>query len=577
MSGTPQGARWVGVLVALDAIAGAALVLAGVYLIAPNLADFGLYLEAERYRLAGGVLIYAGLVLGYAAVFGLMTPRAGFVREFAGAVFGTPGRFWVAAVSLVLASRAAIAEWPIASVVLVAVPGLLAAVSLRLAFIARARAATTPVVKPIGPRTGRRAPFALTPYLVRGIGLVITVCASILVMVCAFYAYVLLDAAFIGGRQIDVGYVFEGASGNVLPPMLVLTGVMLSLVVSSGVALKVASLLRRPAYDRDLSADEVSFASACVQRIKDYVAEHDLAPLAHWWSRVSLWMFGGAGVVALALIYGAERLIGALYAPPGLDWYVYVVAEPGVAVVAAVAALSLAVVPRAIAQLVSRRAAEASGAGFVGALGDAGALERAVVAGVRDRTLAPVSFDPGDMMRSAGRYLALFALGWNALVFAGLAWWWPHDRARDTLYSEGGIETGDFWSMERAVYPYASVEAVRLRCQAFGNGGVEIAYEIALPGGPRRELVRERTLRVDIDSLVRVDEKLRAAHVRVLFSIPDELPVFDTEIVDRACVIKLTEGMDDAAREKVEQLFHLDEWFERRWRLRTGTLYTAAQ
>ena len=65
--------------------------------------------------------------------------------------------------------------------------------------------------------------------------------------------------------------------------------------------------------------------------------------------------------------------------------------------------------------------------------------------------------------------------------------------------------------------------------------------------------------------------------MRVLFSIPDELPVFDTEIVDRACVIKLTEGMDDAAREKVEQLFHLDEWFERRWRLRTGTLFTAAQ
>jgi hypothetical protein len=155
VGGTPEGARWVGVLVALDAIAGAVLLLAGVYLIEPSLADFGAYLEAERYRLAGGVLVYAGLVLAYAAVFGLMAPRTGFVREFAGAVLGTPGRFWVAAIFLVLAARAAMAGWAFASVVLIAVPGVLAAASLRLAFVARARAKTMPVVEPIGPQTGR--------------------------------------------------------------------------------------------------------------------------------------------------------------------------------------------------------------------------------------------------------------------------------------------------------------------------------------------------------------------------------------------------------------------------------------
>jgi hypothetical protein len=145
------------------------------------------------------------------------------------------------------------------------------------------------------------------------------------------------------------------------------------------------------------------------------------------------------------------------------------------------------------------------------------------------------------------------------------------------LYTESGIETGDFWSMERTVYPYASVEAVRLKCLAFENGSVGIAYMIALPGGIRRELVRRNMLSGDIDRLVKVDDKLRAARVPVLFSIPDEPRRFDTEIVDRACVIELSEDMDDAAREKVERLFHLDEWFERRWRLRTGTLHTAAQ
>jgi hypothetical protein len=300
--------------------------------------------------------------------------------------------------------------------------------------------------------------------------------------------------------------------------------------------------------------------------------------LAQQWSRASLWMFGVAGVGALVMMWEIDRIVAALYAPAGLDWHLYLVTWPDVGLATFVAILSLPFVPHAIAKVLSRRAAEASGAGLLKVGGAPGALENEIVGRVRDRTLVPGRpFDAGGLMRSLGAVTAMFALGWNALLFAGLAWWWPHDRARDTLYTEAGIETGDFWSTERAIHPYASVEAVRLKCLAFENGNVEIAYTIVLPGGMRRELVRKSTLTADIDQLVRVDEKLRTANVKVLFSIPDEPARFDTEIVDRACVIELAEDMDDAAREKVERLFHLDEWFERRWRLRTGTLYTATQ
>ena len=67
----------------------------------------------------------------------------------------------------------------------------------------------------------------------------------------------------------------------------------------------------------------------------------------------------------------------------------------------------------------------------------------------------------------------------------------------------------------------------------------------------------------------------REANAKFLFDLPDEIPRRNPHVVDRACVLDLGAGMDAASREKLEQLFHLDEWFERRWRMRTGTLYVA--
>ena len=112
MAQTPHGSRYLDAVVALDAIAGAVLVIAGVYLIDPTLLDLGLYIEAGRYALAGGFLIYAGLVLAYAAVFGLMPPRHGLPRELAATIFGTLGRFCVGAIMLLLSLRAVTADPP---------------------------------------------------------------------------------------------------------------------------------------------------------------------------------------------------------------------------------------------------------------------------------------------------------------------------------------------------------------------------------------------------------------------------------------------------------------------------------
>jgi hypothetical protein len=274
--------------------------------------------------------------------------------------------------------------------------------------------------------------------------------------------------------------------------------------------------------------------------------------------------------VSLALFLEADRIVAASYAPGGDAWRLYLVAWPGTSLAALVVMLSFAFVPRAIAKLLSRRAAEICGVRLLRADRGAGALEAQVVARVRDRSLAPgTMFDAAALLRTLGVTTAVFVVVWNALLAAGVAAWWPHERARDALYTEGGIETGGFWSMERTRHPYASVEAVFLKCTTFAIGGAAIGYTIVLPGVVQRELVTRHRLMTNLEETLRVDAKLREAGVPFVFALPEEAPA-GAEIVDRMCIVALTDGMDDATRAKVEQLFHLDEWFERRWRLRTG-------
>jgi hypothetical protein len=91
-----------------------------------------------------------------------------------------------------------------------------------------------------------------------------------------------------------------------------------------------------------------------------------------------------------------------------------------------------------------------------------------------------------------------------------------------------------------------------------------------LPGDATRTLLlRESELLAGLDDFVKIDGKLRAARVPFVFVLRgDESSAGD--VVDRMCVVRLTRDMDEATRTKVEQLLHLDEWYERRWRQRTG-------
>jgi hypothetical protein len=559
-------------VVVLDAVVGALAVIAGIYLLKPGLADFGLYLEADRYRLAGGVLIYVGLVLGYASVFGLTPPRAGLVPQLANAALGTSGRLWCAALALYFATRAAISGWPPAWVALIAVSGVLAAANLPFASLARARAATRREVV-ITAASGKRPRFGFWSFLWRGVRYVIALVASVFVLVSVFFAYVLLDAAFIDGRTINVEYTAGVLAQRIAPIAAAAVAGALGVILLAGIVAAFGDRARRqrmPEFDRDLSADEVSLAARCVSEIRTYVVRENLAPLIRGASRTAWTTFTLFAAAGFILFLEIDRIIAVLYAPAGETWHLYRVAWLNTGAVALVAMLSLALVPRAVAKLLSRRVAEAGGARLIKVAAGVGMLEDEIVARVRDGSLAPgSSFDAGAFLRTLGLTTAAFALVWNALLAAGIAAWWPHERARDTLFTDAGIETGDFWSLQRATHPYEAVEAVFLKCELSASGGSAIGYTIVLPGFVERELVARHRLVAQLADTLRIDQKLRDAGASFVFALPDEARP-GAEVVDRMCIVSLTEGMDDETRAQVERLLHLDEWFERRWHMRTG-------
>jgi hypothetical protein len=565
----PQGLRWADVVAALDAAMGAVLLIAGIYLIEPASIDLGLYVEADRYRLAGFVLTYAGLVFTYAGLLGFSPAADGFVARVAGAMFGTLALACVATMMLTFAARAALADLPLLWIALPAGVGLLALLSVPFALVGRSQAPVPVTDHGISADTGKSAPFVFSAYLRSAVTFVVAIGLSLFMLGLALVAYILLDRAFIDGRTISLTVAAAVVGRSLVPMMALILQLMVVVAFFGGVAgwlRERRRVLNKDGLERDLSAEEISFAAACVQQVRDYVSSRGLADAARRAQSISLWFVVGLGLLTLWLLWDMQQVLAQIYAPASEAWQLYVIDGAPTGIAALLVVISLSFVPHAVLKLVSRGAAEASGAGMLKAARGAGELEAEIVKRVRDRSLAPgMSFDAGELMRVWGITTAVIALVWNALLLGGVAVWWPHERARDTLFTEETIETGDFWTTERTAHRYADLLAAYPECSA----GDDIGYQIALPGDVTRALLKQRGLLGMLDDLVKIDGKLRAANVPFIFALPGAESSMG-DVVDRMCVVRLTKDMDEATRAKVEQVLHLDEWFERRWRQRIG-------
>lgn len=568
LAGARATEGWVRVLVALDAIVGAILLLAGVYLLDPGLADLGLYVEGPKYLILGGVLVAAGLVLAQAAIFGL-APRTNVLADFLG-----QSALWCAGALLsVLAVRALVSgDSSIAWLAVLAVPGALAFATLRALRLADAIGEAP--VPALGPGSGRLAHGRPGELFGGAVIVVLGIYGLTTIVVGSIFAYLLLDISFVGDRAVNAVAVFATFAALYLKVSLILIPLVAGFALTGALALAAWRRFereRRSDFNRDLSAEETSFTESCVRETEAYIAQHRLRALAQsareafagWF-----WLFAVAAVVAALFV---SDFVASIYAPPGEGWQLYLT-EGADAAAVFVALFSLSVLPGALARLFSMRMAEAGGLRALGAHDGAAAMQEVLVRLVRRRVLKPgEAFDPGSLLRGAGRSTAGVVAGWNAILAVALVLWWPHERAQDTLYTEQWIETGDFWTMERRRFAYDAVESVRLECS--GN----VSYRIALPDGARRELLSEYRFGSRLQDAAKIDEKLRSAGVRFGFVLPGEAPSDTAGVVDRECVEGLMEGMEPAERAAAERVLHLDAWFERRWRKRTGALSVSRQ
>lgn len=563
----PRASRWADAVATLDAGVGALLLCAGAVLFEPGLVDIGVHLESDRYLVAGAVFVYAGAVLAYSGVFGLLPSRANLLHEALSMLLGTGGRFAVAAMFVAFSARAAMFGLSAWWIVWPLIPGLLATASLSFGRIARARSEAAQD-HTITAQSGKTPP-ATVGSLLRAVVLTFFLCVGIFALGAALLALAVLDIAFIQDRPISLRAVLNVAANTLVPLAVSLGAVALLLLGLSAVFSGLRSSRREsgPAdAERDLSEAEVSFAAACVAHVRDHVAKAGLVPLARALSRTTFWLFVAAIAAALVLGYRIETYIAGLYAPSGEGWRLYTIEWQNSFAMLLLTAVVAAFLPTALLRLTWRRAAEANGARGLRADRGPGALEGEVVKRVRARILVPgEAFDAAETMRVWGITTAIIALVANALVLAGVAAWWPHERARDVLYTEDAIETGEPWTLARVRYPYTAVQAMRVAC---GSDGAA-RYTIVLPEGKERVLVERWSLTARLDDAVKVDGKLRAAGVKAAFSFPEEQSS-DAPVVDRMCVLELAEGADEATRAKIEKLFHLDEWYERRWRMRVG-------
>jgi hypothetical protein len=571
--------RWVEALAAVDAVVAGLLVVVGVYLIDPTLADLGFYIEAGRYALVGGFLIYAAIVLAYAAVFTTQTADSGLVAWVRAVVLGGFALLATASIHLALAVQALLAEPMPNWVALLAIPGVLSLLTLFSTSLERARAVASGEAG--APQTTADSGKTDTAAVVRGHLLAGAIAAIGSVLIVAYlgagiFLYYLLKAILIDGAQINLAFVLSRALPwlveRLWPFALGISLFVLIAMLVTGwahAAQHRRARRRRPDIDRDLSPGEIAFVSESVARIGEHIEQNGLRPLARRLRTVfaisAVSFFGGA----FALMFAAEALVAWLYRPPGEGWHFYLADGPLLMLGALIGVGSWGLMPTAAMALLSRRYAEASGVLALGGVSGMRQVEARIVKFVRLGTLSPAKpFDPSVFLRGFGLAGPLLTVAWVLPVSAVLAFAWPYDRALDIAFSDEAIVTGDFWTTTRTVYPYAALEAIELECRFAGNGDTDVGYTIVLPGKRKRRLVNAQRLGAHLDDFVKVDEKLRAAGVPAVFALPEE-GASRAAVVDRMCVIEISEDMSEADRARVERLFHLDEWFERRWRWRT--------
>ncbi|MBI1212501.1 MAG: hypothetical protein GC190_13635 [Alphaproteobacteria bacterium] len=577
MGGSQRTSSWFDLIAPLNYFVGTAMALVAAYLMRPSLVDLGFYVEGRRYELVALFLIYAAFVL-VAATLWRDNTRTTLVGQLASQILYGPGPLLgTAIIEAVLAGKALLADPLKLWVAAFAVPAILAITTMIDSDVRSTKRRHGGGEKHIDGETdsdtGKTAARNIvTGFLIAGVSTAAAMVPFFLMLALGFALFYSLDAVIFAGEDRSLTWfigvvprVFQDALPRILPAVVAI-GVVLPLL---GVVFAVTNWLTkigRKNVDRDLSHAEIDFVERALAALQHYIAGQGRRR-----GRAALIGFVLLLVMIIAptvvLLIWHDWIVATLYEPArvrGLGWYIYVddVGPGSVAVLFASIFVfwSLTyVVYRIWPGLAERLAATTS---------EASLLQRLVSAVRRGELKIGQDFDPGKFLRDSSlMHESLVHIATAVVVFLTVVLWY-RDRADYDLITDNSIVAGDYWTLKPIQFSYADVRGVEIECWINDKGNLDIGYDIRLPSQRYVPMVQSKHISTDLDKYAVVDEKLRALGKPFGFAVRRPLARAAFVAFDPDCVRRISEDRG-LARDRVERIFHLDDWYQQLWKKRT--------
>jgi hypothetical protein len=544
----------------------AAMAAAAVYLFEPGLADLGFYVERGKYALAGYTLIYAALLVGFAATAGALRTGHALVDYALSFAAGPFALFALGFLFSALAVDAYVYRDPANYwVTLLAAPAALCFVAASLSEFAGRQAEASLAAS--GASRG-----ALAGLLFVAFSFTAALAAVVIYINAGYLLFYLLQANLLDGSDIDLSRV-----GPALVTLLaqvvverwqfvVIMGTVGALLIYGFTALSGmrdrASLGKRPA----LSSIDEAYVARCADALRAYADERGYAKNARRW----LWLVALPSLLApmmLASVVGfnLHNWVPRPYALEDLNvlgWHVYERTIGASAIAILSAGILWGVLPNAIIARLWRGYSEMAGwSGFAtGQVTPEPYLRMAVSSGA----LSPEQpFEPGYFLHRLNTRHEPYFLFPAVLMSlaAGIAW--HHDMSRYHVLTGKYVEVMSYWTLERQRYPYNAVRGIELEC-LIDDGRLVASYEIMLPDGYSVDLFDKKSFADHVNDLARVDALVPASVPRT-FATRKGQSAFDP-----ICVEALAAALPEEDAGRLRAVFRTEAWHRARWRERIG-------
>jgi len=556
-----RSASWLtNVAPAAYAVAGL-MIVAGIYLVDPALADLGFGARAERTAFAGAFLIFAGMVLALSTASPALTTGNTLV-DLSVLLLLKLMHFTLAAIQLIVGAHALFADPGNVWAALLLIPGAIAAVILFADNGGKSEKETGADGEPTASDSGKIDVAASARVSVLyGAFFAVSMGGVMIWLAAAMWAYYRLTGTLLQGETLDLAAAGDSLSAAMQTawPMALGLSVICAVITAGGrfAPALIAWFTNRgtPDANRDLANEEIGFIISATAATQAYAK-------AQGYDR-NKWLiqtFSFLCVMA-AIGIGAGLMFNTVpaFETPGGPSFPIERRSTFSPIVFFFACIFLAALPNAVITRLSRRYAERMGWVTIADKDELHALNRHLTGLVRARRLSSnATFHPGDVLETASRpFERFFLTAGAALMVLGLFVFHRDANAVDRL-TANEIEFTDYWTLKQNRFAYTDVRQVVIRCFFSSKGEALESYELHLPGGRTLGLYKNAdSFKAQIGAYEAIDAKLTAAGIPFVPGAHKGMTKGHERGYGTACVDQVARAFPADLQERVRAFFHV--------------------